>query len=173
MIQAVLRLLARGSELVLNEADDLEITTLVYFLEHYGFVTIDDDGVEGLVSVSRTKTFSPTTVYSMYTDLDVRNIRREMTSDTTAVLLQDVPMKEIEHLPGASFGASLSLPSGLTPNPRGKDVEQVVMDQRGDTTHYIYASPKEFVVWVEDKKGSTIAAVYGVPVLRGMLRGRA
>jgi len=170
----LLQALKSGTLLKFYQEDDHNVVALIYFLEHWGFVTLTIE--DGLLTVEmppeKREAFSPQRVLALFQKENVHanTVVLKTPSRFSSEVFEDVPQPSLAAIPGAFYGAAFGLPKGLTFTCRGRDVAVTEKGRRGDTTHYLAVGPEEFIIWLEHK-GSAVAAMYGVPTISSMLRG--
>ena len=175
-MKRALRILRDHHSITANRDEDPELVSLLYFLEHHGFVTTETNEplVTATLEFHRRKGFNVDRVLDLYTTENMGGAIVSLSSPSrvSPSALFEIRSEDLPKIPGAFHGCGLSLPDGLEPMPHGREVTRKRVEEGRKSSYFLYVSPEEFYVKIV-QKGTAIAAVHSVPTIASMLGGRS
>ena len=168
----LLRALKAGTTLRFPQSDDLDVTTLLYFLDHHGLieVTVEDNILISKILPEKLEAFSPQRILEIFQQEDPHANTVILQSPKMSLdIFEDIPQQALPSVPGAFCGVSFGITKSFTFSSRGDDVITEKKGRRNGGTHYVALSPKDFIVWIR-YDGIPVMAIYGVPTISSMLR---
>ena len=163
-----LQLLRNHRTITVNRNEDPDLLSLLYFLEHHGFVSSTANGDLVVFRLERDG-LSPERVLKLYKSENMGDVvtvlskPKRLSSD----VFIDVPEPDLTAIPGAFRGCALSVPDSMKPEPYGHGVTCKREERRGGSNFYVFVSDSDFIVRIRYKK-QTIMVVHGVPTIASM-----